>query len=142
MRRMLLAVSGLVLGAVLVTGVGVGARQAQDAAMLDTTMKGVGPAFSALRKAVDGAMAAEVKTGAEALAKAFVETEAFFKSHGKADGVEMAHAAKTAADALAAGATGDAAKTAVGELAKTCQGCHAKYRDRAADGSYGFKPGN
>ena len=24
----------------------------------------------------------------------------------------------------------------------TCAGCHGKYRDRAADGTYTFKPGN
>ncbi len=35
-------------------------------------------------------MMAEAKTHAEALSKAFVETEAFFNSHGKADGVELA----------------------------------------------------
>ena len=74
-------------------------------------------------------------------APAFVETEAFFKSHGKADGVEMAQAGKKAADALVAGASGDAAKAAAGEIGKTCAGCHAKYRDKAADGSYTFKAG-
>lgn len=142
MRRMVVVMSGLALGVALVSGAGVRAEQAQDAAVIDKAMKAVGPAYGALRKAVDAGMAAESKAGAETLAKAFVETEAFFKSHGKADGVEMAQAAKKAADAIAAGASGDAAKTSVAELGKTCAGCHSKYRDKAADGSYTFKPGN
>lgn len=139
MRRMVTMVGALALAAAAMTGVR--AEQAQDPAMIDKTMKAVGPAFGALRKATEAGMAPESKAAAETLAKAFVETEAFFKSHGKADGVEMAQAAKKAADAIVAGATGDAAKTAAGEIGKTCAGCHSKYRDKAADGTYTFKPG-
>lgn len=142
MRRMFLVVSGLVLGVALVLNVGVRAEQAQDAAVIDKAMKAVGPAFGAIRKAADAANLAEAKTQAQTLSKAMGETEAFFKSHGKADGVEMAQAAKKAADAIAAAADIDAAKTAAGEAGKTCMGCHTKYRDKAADGTYSFKPGN
>jgi hypothetical protein len=131
----------VVLGAALVVGAGVRAEQGQDPAMIDKTMKAVGPAFGALRKAVDGGAMADAQTNAGALSKAFVETEAFFKSHSKADGVEWAQTAKKAADAIAAAATADAAKAPTGELTKTCAGCHAKYRDRAADGSYNYKAG-
>ncbi len=141
MRRMFVAMSGLALGLVLAMHVGVRAEQAQDPAVIDKTMKAVGPAFGAVRKAVDGGMMAEAKAGAQTLSKAFAETEAFFKSHGKADGVEMAQAGKKAADAIAAAANAEAAKAPVGELTKTCAGCHTKYRDKAADGSYTFKPG-
>lgn len=139
MRRIVVAVTGLALS--LAVGVGVGAEQAQDPAMIDKTMKAVGPAFGAVRKAVEGGMMDEAKKSAAVLSKSFVETEAFFKSHGKADGVEWAQSAKKAADAIAAAATADAAKAPAGELGKTCAGCHAKYRDKAADGSYAFKPG-
>jgi len=125
----------------MMTGVGVRAEQAQDAAAIDKTMKAVGPAFGAARKALEAGDMAAAKTSAESLSKSFVETEAFFKSHGKADGVELAQAAKKAVDAIVAGATGDAAKAAAGEAGKTCAGCHTKYRDKAADGSYTFKPG-
>jgi len=141
MRRMFLAVSGLALGVALAMSVGVGAEQAQDPAVIDKAMKAVGPAFGAARKAVEAGMMADAKTSAEALSKAFVETEAFFKSHGKADGVEMAQAARKAADGIASAANADAAKAAAGELGKTCAGCHGKYRDKAADGTYTFKPG-
>lgn len=142
MRRMFLAVSGLALGVALVTGVGVRAEQAQDPAVIDKAMKALGPAFGATRKALDGGNMADAKAGAQTVAKAMADTEAFMKSHGKADGVEMAQAGKKAADAIAAAANVDAAKTAAGELGKTCMGCHTKYRDKAADGSYTFKPGN
>jgi hypothetical protein len=140
MRRMFRAMTGLALGVAL-AGVSVGAEQAQDAAVIDTTMKTVGPAYGAARKAIGAGALADAKTSAASLAKAFVETEAFFKSHGKADGVEWAQSAKKASDAIAAAATADAATAAAGELGKTCAGCHAKYRDKAADGSYTFKPG-
>lgn len=142
MRRIVAAVAGLALGAVLMANAGVvRAEQAQDPAVIDKTMKMVGPAYGALRKAVEAGADADIKAGAATLSKAFADTEAFFKSHGKADGVEMAQAAKKSADALVAGASGDAAKTAAGEMGKTCAGCHTKYRDKAADGSYTFKPG-
>lgn len=140
MRRIVLAVSGLALGAALMAPA-MSARQGQDAAVIDKTMKGVGPAFGAARKAVDAGDMAAAKAAAETLSKAFVETEAFFKSHGKADGVEWAQGAKKAADAIAAAASADAAKAPAGELGKFCQGCHTKYRDKAADGSYTFKAG-
>lgn len=142
MRRMFLAVTGLAIGAALAMNVGVRAEQAQDPAVIDKAMKAVGPAFGALRKAVEGGMEAEAKTAAGNLSKAMADTEGFFKSHGKADGVELAQAAKKGADAIANGATGDAAKAAAGEIGKTCAGCHSKYRDKAADGTYTYKPGN
>jgi cytochrome c556 len=140
MRRIVLAVSGVALGVALMAPA-MTARQGQDAAVIDKTMKGVGPAFGAARKAVEAGDMAAAKTAAEALSKSFVETEAFFKSHGKADGVEWAQGAKKAADAIAAAASADAAKAPAGELGKFCQGCHTKYRDKAADGSYTFKAG-
>ena len=142
MRRMFLAVTGVALGlAFVVPMTVVRAEQAQDAAVIDKAMKAVGPAFGAARKALGAGMMAEAKTSAETLSKAFVETEAFFKSHGKADGVELAQAAKKASDAIATAANAEAANAAAGELGKTCAGCHATYRDKAADGTFSFKPG-
>jgi cytochrome c556 len=140
MRRIVLAVTGMALGLALAAPA-MRAEQAQDAGMIDKTMKAVGPAFGAARKAVEAGDMAAAKTAAESLSKSFVETEAFFKSHGKADGVEWAQGAKKAADALAAATSADAAKAPAGELGKFCAGCHAKYRDKAADGSFSYKPG-
>lgn len=143
MRRMFVAVTGVALGLVLMTPTTiVRAEQAQDVAVLDKTMKTVGPAFAAARKAIGGGVMADAKASAEAMSKAFVETEAFFKSHSKAEGEEWAQAAKKASDAIASAADAEAASAAVTELGKTCATCHAKYRDKAADGTYMYKPGN
>ena len=143
MRRIVLVVSGVALGLALMNPavMAVRAQQAQDPAVLDPVMKSVGGAFGAARKAVEAGDMTAAKTGAETMSKAFVETEAFFKSHGKADGVEWAQAAKTAADAVAAAASADAAKAPAGELGKLCATCHAAYRERGADGSYNYKAG-
>jgi cytochrome c556 len=140
MRRIVVAVSGVALGLVLAAPA-MRAQQAQDVGVIDKTMKAVGPAFGAARKALDAGDMAAAKTAAESMSKSFVETEGFFKSHGKADGVEWAQTAKKAADGIAAAASPDAAKAPAGELGKLCAGCHAKYRDRAADGSYNYKAG-
>ena len=142
MRRMWVRVMGAALGVALVSATVVRAEQGQDPAVIDKTMKAIGPAFGAARKAADGGDLAAAKAAGATLSKGFVETEAFFKSHGKADGVEWAQGAKKAADAIAAAATADAAKTAGADLGKFCQGCHTKYRDKAPDGSYTYKPGN
>ncbi|HUU35098.1 MAG TPA: hypothetical protein VMW48_13630 [Vicinamibacterales bacterium] len=143
MRRMFVAVSGVALGLALTTQMtAVRAEQAQDAAVIDQAMKAIGPAFGAARKAAEAGAMADVKTSGEALSKAFVETEAFFNSHGKADAVEMAQAAKKASNDIAGAADAEAAKAAAGALGKTCAGCHAAYRTRAADGTYAFKGGN
>lgn len=137
---------GMVWVSVMALGLAVGAplaaEQAQDASKLDANMKVVGPANGAIRKGLEGGTLDVVHQGASTMSKAFVDTEAFFKSHGKTDGVEWSQGAKKAADAVAAAKDIDAAKAAAGELGKFCQGCHAKYRDKAADGSYTFKPGN
>ena len=104
MRRMVLVVGGVALGLALVNPATTAARaeQAQDPAVLDKVMKSVGGAFGAARKAVEAGDMAAAKTGAETMSKAFVETEGFFKSHDKSDGVEWAQAARKAADAIAA----------------------------------------
>jgi hypothetical protein len=143
MRRMLQVVSGVALGFAVMTPTAlIGAEQAQNVAVVDKTMKVIGPAYGATRKALTAKSMAEAKTNAETVSKAFVETEAFFKSHGKADGVEWSQSAKKAADTIAKAADPEGASAAAAELGKLCTGCHAKYRDRAADGTYTYKPGN
>lgn len=141
MRRMFQLVSGAALGLALVSPGMVTARaeQAQSADAIDKSMKAIGPAFAATRKAVEAGDMATAKARAGVLSKAFAESEAFFKSHGKSDGAEWSLAAKRAADSIAAAASADAAKEPAGVLAKGCAGCHAKYRGRGADGTYVYK---
>ena len=142
MRRMFQVVSGVFLGLTLATATTlVRAEQAQDVAVIDKSMKVIGPAYGATRKSLVAAVMADAKTNAEIVSKAFADTEAFFKSHGKTDGVEWSQSAKNAADAIAKAATPEAAKESATELGKLCTGCHAKYRDREADGTYKYKAG-
>ena len=109
---------------------------------LDKAMKAVGGANGAVRKGVDGSNAEIVKQQTAILAKAFAETEAFWKKRGKDDAVKMAVTARTAVDgiekAAAAGNWNDA-KTHMATLGQQCQSCHGVYRERLEDGSFAVK---
>lgn len=113
-----------------------------DEAVLDKAMKAVGPANGALRKGVDASNADLVKTNAAILAKAFAETEAFWKKRGKEDAVKIAQTARAAVDgiekAVAAGNWNDV-KTHNTTLGQQCQSCHTAYRERLEDGSFAVK---
>jgi hypothetical protein len=110
--------------------------------VLDKAMKGVGQANGALRKGIDGSMADLVKTNTAVLAKAFAETEAFWKKRGKEDAVKIAQTARAAVDgidkAVAAGNWNDA-KTHNTTLGQQCTACHGTFRERLEDGSFAVK---
>lgn len=110
--------------------------------VLDKAMKAVGPANGALRKGVDASNAELVKTNTAILAKAFAETETFWKKRGKEDAVKMAQTARAAVDGVAkAAAMGNwnEAKTQNTTLGQQCQACHGAYRERLEDGSFAVK---
>ena len=113
-----------------------------DEEMLDKTMKGVGQANGALRKGVDGSNVDIVKQNTAILAKAFADTEAFWKKRGKEDAVKIAQTARAAVDgidkAVAAGNWNDA-KTHNTTLGQQCQSCHGTFRERLEDGSFAVK---
>jgi hypothetical protein len=110
--------------------------------MLDRTMKGVGQANGALRKGIDGSTPDLVKQNTAILAKAFADTEAFWKKRGKEDAVKIAQTARAAVDgidkAVAAGNWNDA-KTQNTTLGQQCQTCHGTFRERLEDGSFAVK---
>jgi cytochrome c556 len=110
--------------------------------VLDKAMKSVGQANGAIRKGVDASNAELVKTNAAILAKAFTETEAFWKKRGKEDAVKFAQTARAAVDGLekaaAAGNWGDAKKHNT-TLGQQCQSCHGTFRERLEDGSFAVK---
>jgi cytochrome c556 len=114
-----------------------------EEAAFDKVMKGVGPANAALRKGMDGSNAELVKTNTEILKKSFAETEAFWKTRGKADAMKFAADARKAAElaelAAAAGNWTDV-KTHVNTLGQQCASCHGIYRERGEDGSFFIKP--
>ena len=113
-----------------------------DEEALDKTMKGVGQANGALRKGIDGSTPDLVKTNTAILAKAFADTEAFWKKRGKEDAVKIAQTARAAVDgidkAIAAGNWNDA-KTHNTTLGQQCQNCHGTFRERLEDGSFAVK---
>ena len=80
-----------------------------------------------------------MKTNTAILAKAFADTEAFWKKRGKADAVKIAQTARAAVDgiekAVAAGNWNDA-KTHNTTLGQQCAGCHGTFRERCEDGSF------
>jgi hypothetical protein len=116
-----------------------------EEAVLDKAMKAVGAANGALRKGVDASSVELVKTNTAILAKAFAETEAFWKTRGKEDAVKLAQTARAAVDgiekAAAAGNWNDA-KTHNTTLGQQCASCHGIYRERGEDGSFFIKPGS
>ncbi len=76
------------------------------------------------------------------LKQAFADTEAFWKSHGKADATGWAADARKQAEAIEKDASGgkwDAVKASAGTLGQQCQACHTAYRERFDDGSFRIK---
>lgn len=110
--------------------------------VLDKAMKSVGPANGALRKGVDASNAELVKTNTDILAKAFAETEAFWKGRNNAEAVKLAQTARGAVDAIAkAAAMGNwnEAKTQNATLGEQCASCHKSFRERLEDGSFAVR---
>jgi hypothetical protein len=105
-------------------------------------MKRIGPAFAALRQAVAASNSGDAGQNAGVLKQGFGETEAFWKSRGKVDATTWAQDARKQAEAVeraAAAGKWEDATTSAGTLAKSCQTCHAAYRERFDDGSYRIK---
>ena len=71
-----------------------------EEAVLDKAMKAVGPANGALRKGIDAANAELVKTNTAILAKAFADTETFWKGRGNDEAVKFAQTARAAVAAI------------------------------------------
>jgi soluble cytochrome b562 len=107
-------------------------------------MKGVASSNAALRKGVE---ASDPKLAAEhsaALKKAFAEAAAFWRSKRKGDATSWSQDAQKIADSIdraAAAGKWEEAKASVATLGKTCQTCHAAYRERFDDGSFRIKLG-
>jgi len=104
-------------------------------------MRQVGPAFAALRPAVDGSNAETAGKNAAVLQKAFTDTEAFWKPK-KAEPTLWAQNARKEVEAVqAAIAAGkwDEAKAHSATVGQACAQCHGAYRERFDDGSFRIK---
>ena len=116
-----------------------------DDLALAKLMKQVGPANTALRGDIDKMDTALTKEHAVLLKNMFTQTEAFWKSKGKPEPIQMSHDAVKDTEALeAAVAAGnwDQARTAAGSLAQKCGGCHRTYREAMDDGTFRIKAGS
>lgn len=113
-----------------------------DETLLRTAMKAAGPAHGGLGKkiAAKDASAGEDAKKLEAWFKG--DTQKFFKKMKSEEGVKWSKDAameyKNIAKAAAAGKWEDAAASHK-KASATCQGCHGKHREKAADGSYKVK---
>lgn len=107
-------------------------------------MQKVGQANGAFRGIIEKSDVKGAQEQAAALKQAFVTTEAFFKSHGKADAIGWAQDARKSAESIEVAATAgkwDEVKATSGSLGKMCQTCHTAYRERYDDGSFRAKLG-
>jgi hypothetical protein len=105
-------------------------------------MRQVGPAFAALRPAVEASNADTAGKNAAVLQKAFTDTEAFWKPK-KAEPALWAQNARKEVEAVqAAIAAGkwDDAKAHAATVGQACAQCHGAYRERFDDGSFRIKP--
>jgi hypothetical protein len=105
-------------------------------------MRQVGPAFAALRPAVEASNAETAAKNAAVLQKAFTDTEAFWKPK-KAEPTLWAQNARKEVEAVqAAIAAGkwDDAKAHAATVGQACAQCHGAYRERFDDGSFRIKP--
>ncbi len=103
------------------------------------TMKTVGEAQAALRKALDASEGRLVQEQAAVLTQAFSQVERFWRGQRRADAVDWARRAAALAESLARGSAEerwDDVKRAATSLAGLCQQCHETYRERFDDGSF------
>jgi len=113
---------------------------------LEGYMKSISSTQTTLRAKLKENQLADAAKDAQQLATTFGDVEKFFAQRSKADGVSWAQLGKTGATAVAGALTGgDAAKatTELGNMAKSCQQCHATYREGGPQaGGYTIKAGS
>ncbi len=113
-----------------------------DDLALQKIMTKLPPAQAALRKAIDGKDLDVVKEQATILKTAFTEVEAFWKSKGNTEAMNIATEGKKHSDGilfnLGLGHL-EAAKTSITPLGATCASCHGKFRERMDDGTFRIK---
>jgi len=101
----------------------------------DKLMKAVGAANGAMRGAAKEQNAAGVSAEAKKIVALLKDAQAFWKARNNAEAAEWAGAGAAHADAIdKAGADMATAMGHMKELGGTCQTCHAKNRDKDANG--------
>ena len=100
----------------------------------DKLMKAVGAANGAMRGAAKEQNAAGVSAEAKKMVALFKDAEAFWKSRNNTEAAEWSAAAMKHAAAIETSTDMTASMGHMKELGGTCQTCHAKYRDKDANG--------
>lgn len=108
--------------------------QAKTDEDFDKLMKAVGAANGAMRGAAKESNAAGVSAEAAKMVALFKDAEAFWKSRNNTEAAEWSAAAMKHADAIAKSTDMTVSMGHMKELGGTCQTCHAKYRDKDANG--------
>jgi len=108
----------------------------------DKLMKAVGATVGSMRKNMEGQMGSAVAADAKKMADLQKNNAAFWSARKADDAVEWANSAMNHAlevdKAVAANNMASAAEH-MKMMMGTCQQCHAKYREKAADGTYMIK---
>jgi len=100
----------------------------------DKLMKAVGAANGAMRGAAKEQNLAGISAEATKMVALFKDAQAFWTARNNAEAAEWAGAAMKHADALSKGTDAASIMGSMKELGGTCQTCHAKYRDKDANG--------
>lgn len=111
---------------------------------LSVAMKTIGPAFAALRIAIEESKADVVTVNAANLKPAFAQAETIWDDLGQsaaADWAREALAHSASLESAAAAGNWDAVKTSAAALNRMCQNCHGVYRERLEDGTFRIKAG-
>lgn len=134
-----LAMAWLIATAVSVTPAAQSKMTEED---YDKVMKSVGQTVGLLRKNAEAQNADGVSADAKKIAGLFKDVNTFWTQHNNKEAAGWATSAMDLATEIDK-ATAAKNMAGVGEHTKlmmgTCQTCHAKYRDRAADGTYSIK---
>jgi len=108
---------------------------------LTSAMKTISPAFNTLRTAAQESKGDAVKTSLAALGPAFAQTEATLGDirHAAAVHAREASTHVGSIDAALASGNWDAVRSSADALNRTCQSCHAAFRERQDDGTFRLK---
>jgi len=128
-----LTAAGMALALAITMSVGPLA-QAKTDEDYDKLMKAVGAANGAMRGAAKEANAPGVSAEAAKMVALFKDAQAFWTARSNAEAADWAGTAMKHADAIAKSTDMTATMGALKELGGTCQACHAKYRDKDANG--------
>ena len=100
----------------------------------DKLMKAVGAANGAMRGAAKEQNMAGISAEATKMVALFKDAQAFWTARNNAEAAEWSGAAMKHADAISKATDAPGVMGAMKELGGTCQTCHAKYRDKDANG--------